>query len=162
LPLLAALAAAGAAAAVQVSPLVLVDAGAPVLCAFVYSKAADFELRVEKGVRAGAVFTALDAVGADAVELRTASFDSQRELRAVPARRAGSVRLEADLQDDDRGGLLFAELAVSGGELRLRRAADWQTVALPAPLPRDMTAIYLNCAGDLVPPELSPEPPPVP
>lgn len=168
-----------AAHAWQILPLVEVEAGFPVRCGYVYRADADdgpggLELRVEKGVRDGAVVTALDLRGAEALELVTATFDSRRDLHPVAVGLPGRVRLEADLQDEDAGGALFAELGVSGGILRLGRravphvpagaaAADaaaqaqaeikWTDYALPAPLPRDITAMYLNCAGDLIRPD---------
>lgn len=143
----------------QVLPLVEIDRGFPVRCGFVYRDDAGLELRVEKFLRDGAVLTAIELRGGEAVELATRSFDSRRDLRPVTPRAGFGVRLEADLQDDDAGGALFAELGVSGGLLRVGRLArerlpaDWREIRLPAPLPRDVTALYLNCAGDLIRPE---------
>jgi len=147
-----------AAGAWQALPLVEVVGGTPVRCGFVYRDGARLELRVEKLLREEKVLTALEVRGAETLELVTASFDSRRDLRPVPSS-GGGVRLEADLQDDDVGGSLFAELAVSGGTLRVSDHADPRSTAvlteirLPAPLPRDVTAMYLNCAGDLVRPD---------
>jgi len=168
----AASAVAGAGAAWQVVPLVDIAGGFPVRCGYVYTEVDGLELRVEKSLRfnsAGSaegdsVITAVEAHGVDAakpdaIELVTRSFDSRRDLRPVATAPAGGVRLEADLQDDDAGGALFAELGVSGGLLRVGvRSADaadlvWREVELPAPLPRGVTAMYLNCAGDLIRPE---------
>lgn len=143
----------------QVLPLVEVVGGMPVRCGFVYVDGAGLELRVEKLLRGEQVLTALEVRGAETLELVTASFDSRRDLRPVPSSVGGGVRLEADLQDDDVGGSLFAELGVSGGTLRVTdRGAPQPTavvteIHLPAPLPRDVTAMYLNCAGDLVRPD---------
>ena len=148
-----------AGATLQVLPLVEIDGGVPVRCGFVYHDGAALELRVEKLLRDGAVLTALELRGGAAFELVTRSFDSRRDLQPVTPRAAGGVRLEADLQDDDAGGALFAELGVSGGVLRVGRlagepaTAEWREIRLPAPLPRDVTALYLNCAGDLIRPE---------
>ena len=166
----------------QVSPLVVVEAGNPVLCGYHYTHISGLELRVEKGVRAVAngepvVFTALDVVGAAAARLQTRSFDSDQLLPPVAAE-TGRVRREADLQTVDAGGALFAELGVSGGRLQVslpplsgstrdnvahdagaQTAAGseapgrWITFDLPAPLPRGVTATYLNCAGDLIRPD---------
>ncbi len=156
---------AAAAAAWQVAPLVVVEAGNPVLCGYVYSLDTGLELRVEKGVREGSVFTAVDVSGARSARLTTASFDSLRDLSPVDAAQTGHVRLEGDLQSSDAGGLLFAELGVSGGKLEVDVAgapdrvatdsapADKTMIELPAPLPRGVTAMYLNCAGDLIRPE---------
>lgn len=147
----------------QVLPLVVVSGSDPVLCGYVFRQADGLELRVEKGVREGQVFTALEA-NAVALELLTASFDSRRDLPAVAAP-PGRVRLEGDLQTVDAGGALFAELGVRGGTLRIGQPLDaaagtgegrarlqWTSYELPAPMPRDITAIYLNCAGDLIRP----------
>lgn len=148
-----------AGAAWQVLPLVEVDGGMPVRCGFVYRDGAGLELRVEKLLREEQVLTALEVRGADTLQLVTASFDSRRDLRPVPSSGGGVVRLEADLQEDDVGGALFAELGVSGGTLTVGDRGAPQTTAvvreihLPAPLPRDVTAMYLNCAGDLVRPD---------
>ena len=156
-------AAAGAVSAVlQVAPLVIVEAGNPILCGYRYSFSDGVELRVEKGVREGAVFTAVDVLGANSARLQTTSFDSTRDLREVFSS-PGRVRLEADLEQRDSGGLLFAELGVMGGVLHLGRghagdpgaSPQWTTRALTGPLPRDVTATYLNCAGDLIRPEPS-------
>lgn len=152
---------AAAAAAWQVAPLVVVEAGDPVLCGYLYSRPDGIELRVEKGVRNGAVFTAIDLRGAPRVRLETTSFDSDRDLSQVVSA-PDRVRLEGDLEERDAGGLLFAELAVSGGTLRLAgQGSSAETGdpdsgphhALPAPLPRGVTAMYLNCAGDLIRPD---------
>ncbi|MFZ4498740.1 MAG: hypothetical protein ACOYMX_03435 [Burkholderiales bacterium] len=160
MPWVVGLAAALAALPWQVAPLVAVQGSDPVLCGYVYTRADGLEVRVEKGVRDDLVFTAVDA-SADAVELVTASFDSRRDLTAAAAA-PGRTRLEGDLQTVDAGGALFAELAVVGGGLRVGRLTaeaggasttlQWAQDRLPAPLPRDVTAIYLNCAGDLVRP----------
>lgn len=162
--------AAAATAVWQVAALVVVDGRDPVLCGYVYTAPDGLEVRVEKGVRgAAAVFTAVDVRGADAVELFTASFDSRRDLQPAGEPRAAHVRFEADLEDKDAGGMLFAELGVAGGTLRLGRRVgagdvsaidttsgeigmEWTEHRLPAPLPRDITATYLNCAGDLIRP----------
>lgn len=153
-----------AAAAWQAEPLVVIDDGNPVLCGYRYRDNAGAELRVEKGVRAGGVFTAVEYIDGTTrgavsdLQLRTHSFDSQRDLAAVAAA-PNRIRLEGDLQAVDAGGALFAELAVSGGQLRVTygsAAAPTETesvVELPAPLPRGVSAMYLNCAGDLIRPE---------
>lgn len=157
---LAAAAAVAASVVLQVTPLVVVEAGNPILCGYRYGFSDGTELRVEKGLRDGAVFTAVDVLGAGSARLQTASFDSTRDLREVFSS-PGRVRLEADLEQRDSGGLLFAELGVMGGVLHLGRhdagvpaaALQWTTLALAGPLPRDVTATYLNCAGDLIRPE---------
>jgi hypothetical protein len=163
LPIVALVAAASAAAAIwQVEPLVLVEAGNPVLCGYVYTHRDDgVSLRVEKGVRGGGVFTAVEVRGAGLARLTTASFDSDRDLQPSAQLAEGSVRSEGDLEERDAGGLLFAELAVTGGTLQVaRRGAEdaqglpaWIRYMLPAPLPRGVSAMYLNCAGDLIRPE---------
>ncbi len=156
---------AAAAAAWQVTPLVVVEAGNPVLCGYVYSLDSGLELRVEKGVREGSVFTGVDVSGARRARLTTASFDSDRDLAPVDSAQPGRIRLEGDLQNSDVGGLLFAELGVSGGRLEVHLgAASYPaspgapvagptTLELPGPLPRGVTAMYLNCAGDLIRPD---------
>ncbi len=152
---------AAAAAAWQVAPLVLIERSDPVLCGYHYTHPDGLELRVEKGVRGGAVFTAIEVRGAVRASLRTRSFDSERDLRTVSAVDGRSSRQEGDLQEADAGGALFAELGVSGGMLRVTRASDAERggvlpeeeYTLPAPLPRGVTAMYLNCAGDLIRPE---------
>jgi len=154
-------ASAAASAAWQVAPLVVVEGRDPVLCGYVYTAPDGLELRVEKGVRGTeAVFTALEARGAVDVQLVTASFDSRRDLRPGQSG-PDHVRFEADLENVDAGGMLFVELGVSGGRLRVARreqdgadpvALRWTEHALPSPLPRDITAMYLNCAGDLIRP----------
>ncbi|MBU3694142.1 MAG: hypothetical protein FGM40_04850 [Rhodocyclaceae bacterium] len=163
----AASAATAAQAAWQVVPLVDLAGGFPVRCGYLYTEAGGMNLLVEKGLRSNPagpaqsdpVITAIEARGADAIELVTRTFDSRRALRPVEPAPAVGARLEADLQDDDAGGALFAELAVSGGLLRVGvRHADatdlvWREVELPAPLPRGVAAMYLNCAGDLIRPE---------
>lgn len=154
-----------AAAAWQVVPLVVLQGSDPVLCGYSYRHESGIDVRVEKGVRGQDVFTAIDAAGAESVRLTTSSFDSARDLAPVEASEPGRVRLERDLQTSDVGALLFAELGVSGGRLEVggRGASaqsastegrnDVRVLELPAPLPRGVTAMYLNCAGDLIRPE---------
>ncbi len=144
----------------QVTPLVVLEAGDPVLCGYVYQQPGGVELRVEKGVRDGAVFTAIEVFGARSARLTTSSFDSDSDLMPV-ASEPGRVRLEGDLETSDAGGLLFAELAVTGGTLELAGQGPQDdmdrpasaTLTLPAPVARGVTAMYLNCAGDLIRPE---------
>jgi len=140
---------------------VLLEGSDPIVCGYLYQHADGIELRVEKGVRDGRVFTALEVLGAGvaAAVLTTGSFDSRRDLAPVTAS-TGRVRLEGDLELLDAGGLLFAELAVAGGTLQLSGTTELSgstaaktTLELPAPLPRGVTALYLNCAGDLVRPD---------
>lgn len=143
----------------QVLPLVEVERGVPVRCGYIYRDGAGLELRVEKSLHGGAVLTALQLTGADGMDLSTRSFDSRRHLRPAVSAASPGVRLEADLQEVDAGGALFAELGISGGLLRVVHSPvgtehrEWREVNLPAPLPRDVTATYLNCAGDLIRPE---------
>jgi hypothetical protein len=141
--------------------LVVVDGRDPVLCGYVYSAPDGLEVRVEKGVRGTeAVFTAIEVRGAVDAVLVTPSFDSRRDLRAGQSG-LDHVRFEADLENIDAGGMLFVDLGVGGGRLRVARRGSndsdpaallWTERALPAPLPHDITAIYLNCAGDLIRP----------
>jgi hypothetical protein len=146
-----------AAAAWNVVPLVGLENGDPVRCGYLYSRSDGIELRVEKGLRDGAVVTAVEVAGVGLARLQTHSFDSQRELKPV-ASTAGRVRLEGNLETRDAGGWLFAELAVGGGVLHVSRpapslTAEWEALELPSPLPRGVTAMYLNCAGDLIRPD---------
>lgn len=140
----------GAAGPWQTDALVEFEAGAspgsdPVACGYRYRHSAGVDLIVEKRVVDGRGITAVQTRGAALMDLRTASFDSTRDLVAS----VSSDRREADLEQSDVGGMLFVELAISGGELRVQQAGVERRLTLPAPLSRDITALYLNCAGDL-------------
>lgn len=140
-----------AAAAWQVAPLVELADGAPVACGYAYRYLDGWSLDVGKRLVGGAVITFIQVDRPGPLRLATASFDSDRDLRPVATSKG--IRLEADLQEVDAGGMLFAELGVGGGRLWLD---DAEPLELPAPLPRGVTAMYLNCAGDLIPADANP------
>ena len=95
------------------------------------------------------VFTAVAVDGALKLRLQTTSFDSDRDLPTG----ADASRRQGNLEQVDAGGLLFFELGVSGGGLTVDRGDGARSLDLPAPLARDLTATYLNCAGDLIRPD---------
>ena len=134
----------------QVAPIVVLSQGDPVLCGYRYRHPDGWALSVEKGVAPdGSVFTAVAVDGALKLRLQTTSFDSDRDL----PRGADASRRQGNLEQVDAGGLLFFELGVSGGGLAVDRGDGARSFDLPAPLARDLTATYLNCAGDLIRPD---------
>jgi len=146
MPLLAA----AAALLWQVTPIVVLSQGDPVLCGYRYRHPDGWALSVEKGIAPdGSVFTAVAVDGALKLRLQTTSFDSDRDLPTG----ADASRRQGNLEQVDAGGLLFFELGVSGGGLAVDRGDGARSFDLPAPLARDLTATYLNCAGDLIRPD---------
>lgn len=146
-------AAAPAGEAWQTTVAIELRAGTPSRCAIRYAMPArGLVLSVEKRNTGDAVLTAVAVSGVPVTDarLRTANLDTASLLKPAAPQRDERWRAEAGLEDSDSGAVLMHDLAISGGELQLVAANGTETLALPHPLPREVVAQYLNCAGDLV------------
>ena len=70
-----------------------------------------------------------------------------------PAEEKETFYVEKNLEQSDQGGLLMFEIANFGGELVYKTNETQVRLNLPSRLSRNVTAAYLNCAGDLIRPD---------
>ena len=70
-----------------------------------------------------------------------------------PVEEKETFYVEKNLETSDQGGLLMFEIANFGGELFYKTNETQVRLNLPSRLSRNVTAAYLNCAGDLIRPD---------
>lgn len=119
------------------------------------------EARLDKSLAGGQMHTELSLtlfglrenvlvpLAAGAIVTRT--VDTAKLMTGSPAGK--SYGASASLEDQGDGGMLFRELLVSGGEIiAVPTHGAPMRFAVGGPAPRDVTAGYLHCTGDLVGP----------
>ena len=138
-----------------VLPIIKLDENKnPIRCGYLYESRKDgIVLKIEKYVLDNHVMTTLIVESkklktADKVGIITKSFDSFKEFK-ISESRDFFFQTSGNLEKSKSGGVLFYELAIIGGSLVINN----QQILLPQRLPREISALYLNCAGDLIRPE---------
>ena len=86
------------------------------------------------------------AVSSASLKTRTINTDT---IFQNPVERENLLRREK-LRTSDQGGLLMFEIANFGGDLFYKTNETQVRLNLPSRLSRNVTAAYLNCAGDLI------------
>ena len=139
----------------KVLPIIKLDENKnPTRCGYLYESRKDgIVLRIEKYVLNNHVITTLIVESKklrteDKVGITTKSFDSFKEFKILESRDF-FFQASGNLEKSKSGGVLFYELAIMGGSLVINN----QQTLLPNRLPREISALYLNCAGDLIRPE---------
>ena len=139
----------------EVLPIIKLDENKnPTRCGYLYESRKDgIVLRIEKYVLNNHVITTLIVESkkiktGDKVGIITKSFDSFREFK-ISESRDFFFQASGNLEKSKSGGVLFYELAIIGGSLVINN----KHTLLPKRLPREISALYLNCAGDLIRPE---------
>ncbi len=139
----------------NVIPIINVDAFKnPIKCGYLY-KLLDEEiiLKFEKYVVNDHVITAFSVANPklkinDKVSVKTETIDTNKKFKNKSFT-VNEYKATANLEEEDAGGKLFYELAIFGGVLKINDSI----YKLPAKLPREISALYLNCAGDLIRPD---------
>ena len=139
----------------NVIPIVNLDAVKnPIKCGYLYESSLNkIVLKLEKFVVNNHVITSFSVKNPDikkqtSVRLLTKTVDTSKNFK-TQSNKKGKYTATANLEKSDTGGKLFYELAIFGGVLKINNL-EYQ---LPSRLPRATSALYLNCAGDLIRPD---------
>tara|TARA_E500000331_G_C17267741_1_gene717837 strand:- start:3946 stop:4446 length:501 start_codon:yes stop_codon:yes gene_type:complete len=139
----------------SVVPIVIVDSlKNPIKCGYRYeSPSEEIVLKLEKYVVNHHVITSFSVKNpnikkTDLIRLQTKSFDTKKNFKNHKHKKNEYIAT-ANLEKSNEGGKLFYELAIFGGMLKINDIE----YKLPLKLPREISALYLNCAGDLIRPE---------
>ena len=141
----------------NVTPIVAMDNNWPILCGIhYYDEKKNISFRVEKFVRENRVLTSmtLEVPGQriSSAILKTRTINTETIFQN-PAEEKETFYVEKNLEQSDQGGLLMFEIANFGGELIYKTNEIQVKLNLPSRLSRNVTAAYLNCAGDLIRPD---------
>lgn len=139
----------------NVIPIVKLDAiKNPINCGYLYESSYDkIVLKLEKYVVNNHVITSFIVKNPDInisseISLETKSFNTGRNFK-IKIKEKNLYVATANLEKSDKGGKLFYELSIFGGILKINNTE----YRLPSRLPRATSALYLNCAGDLIRPD---------
>ena len=138
-----------------VIPIVNLDAVKnPIRCGYLYESTLDkIVLKIEKYVVNNHVITSFSVKNSiinsnSSISLLTKSVDTNKNFK-IQKNKKNEFIATANLEQSDTGGKLFYELSIFGGVLKI----DEVEYQLPSRLPRATSALYLNCAGDLIRPD---------
>ena len=139
----------------NIIPIVNLDAVKnPIRCGYLYESTLDkIVLKIEKYVVNNHVITSFSVKNSiinsnSSISLLTKSVDTNKNFK-VQKNKKNEFIATANLEQSDTGGKLFYELSIFGGVLKI----DEVEYQLPSRLPRATSALYLNCAGDLIRPD---------
>ena len=139
----------------NVIPIVNLDAVKnPIRCGYLYESTLDkIVLKIEKYVVNNHVITSFSVKNSiinshSSISLLTKSVDTNKNFKEQKNKKNEFIAT-ANLEQSDTGGKLFYELSILGGVLKI----DEVEYQLPSRLPRATSALYLNCAGDLIRPD---------
>tara|TARA_A100001011_G_scaffold397902_1_gene500413 strand:+ start:1160 stop:1615 length:456 start_codon:yes stop_codon:yes gene_type:complete len=139
----------------NVLPIIKLDENKnPTRCGYLYeSKRLKLVLKIEKFVLNEHVMTSISLESPSYnyvgnVKISTKTFDSSKEFKKIESNENQFLAI-ADLEESISGGMFFYELAIFGGIININN----KKFDLPSNLPRETSALYLNCAGDLIRPE---------
>ena len=141
----------------NVTPIVAMDNNWPILCGIhYYDEKKNISFRVEKFVRETRVLTSmtLEVPGQriSSAILKTRTINTETIFQN-PIDEKQIFYVEKNLEQSDQGGLLMFEIANFGGDLFYQTNETQVRLNLPSRLSRNVTAAYLNCAGDLIRPD---------
>ena len=139
----------------NVIPIVKLDKQKnPTNCGYLYESSFDkIVLKLEKYVVNNHVITSFSVknpkINNDSlIRLQTKSVNTNKSFK-IKSNEKNLYIATANLEKSVEGGKLFYELSIFGGILKI----DNQEYQLPTRLPRATSALYLNCAGDLIRPD---------
>ena len=141
----------------NVLPIVAMDNNWPIRCGIhYYDGKKNISLKLEKFVRDQSIWTSmtLEVPGQhiSSASLKTRTINTETIFQN-PAEEKETFYVEKNLEQSDQGGLLMFEIANFGGELIYKTNETQVRLNLPSRLSRNVTAAYLNCAGDLIRPD---------
>ena len=139
----------------NVIPIVNLDSMKnPINCGYLYESSYDkIVLKLEKYVVNNHVITSFSVknpgINIDsAISLTTKSVNTDKNFE-IKIKEKNIYVATANLEKSDTGGKLFHELSIFGGVLKINNIK----YQLPSMLTRATSALYLNCAGDLIRPD---------